>query len=248
MTTIFDKALADWSKQTDGLVTETYRGLRTRLHESSEVPYTAIADLSPEDAAIVLKAFAKLADDQRGKPEDMGGAGRMGANPGLSHATGVYTNLTEHIGDLTHRMSQRYCQNMSYGYEMVLAKVERGLRYLNSPYGFQREVESNLKGNFQYQSRETPDFKWRGDFVGFCNSWLPSCTRYADAHAELVVYNAAQYHARQAAIELGNRDGDAAIRELSILQSHLSSYEQWAEYAGRVRMGPQGPIPMTHPD
>lgn len=139
MTKMLNDILAAWPVIAAELMETAQTDLLSKLTETSTTSFVKISDLSESEAASALAAFKGLADDQRGYPEDMGGAGRANANKGLTNATGIYTLLTEHIGDLTHRMAQRYCERMGFGYEMVLEKVNRGLRYLQHPYGMERD-------------------------------------------------------------------------------------------------------------
>src|SRR3712207_745791 len=76
-------------------------------------------------------AFNELADQQRGTPEQLGGA-ELG-NPNLHpNGTGLYTHATEHVGDLTHRMAAEWATGDEgeggYGYQFVSEKVGRALR------------------------------------------------------------------------------------------------------------------------
>ena len=88
--------------------------------------------------------FMELADAQRGAPEH--------AMLRIQHhplGAGVYSFEVEHVGDLTHRM----CQETSivfgnFGYENVKDKVDKTLRNLERPYGFEREMQGNLKNNY----------------------------------------------------------------------------------------------------
>lgn len=150
----------------------------------------------PEDVQhTALSLFHTLANNQRGRPEAL--ATSPGTNPGLFNASGLFTWMCEHVGDLTHRMSEAYCDRLAYGIEAVTEKVRKAMRYLTNNYGFMREVKDNLHGNFEYHQKN--------DWDGFVEQWEAGADAYADAHAKLTVWNEAQWHAREAAVALGRR-------------------------------------------
>jgi len=154
----------------------------------------------------VVKAFLAIADMQRGAPEMamlrvqrvMGG--------------GVLSPVVEHIGDLTHRMTE----HADAGYwleDIIQEKVKRGLTYLTHGYGFEREMRENMKAN--KTDAEELDRK---------------LIEYAKEHEKIPVYNAAQYHGREAAVALGYKDWNKAIEHLQVLQNMLDkkAYERVA--------------------
>lgn len=145
-----------------------------------------------------LQHFHKLADAQRGAPElAMLDAQKALRNLPSGPALG---HALEHVGDLTHRMAQRHCERMNYGREYVEPKVRTGLSVVTNPVD--REHMDRI-----------PD--------------LPELAKYADAHAKLPVYNEAQYHAREAAVNLGRKNFGAVEKHLMKLKAMLDdgSYE-----------------------
>lgn len=185
-------------------------------------------------------AFNELADLQRGKPEMMGGA--MMYNRGMHpNATGLYTYSTEHVGDLTHRMAADWATGDvgegDFGFEFVLEKVERALRHYRHGYGFEREIREQAERNHALYVRD-------GKTSVAFNEWWLECEeagiRYAKAHAALPVYNDAHWHARQAAIDLGNMDFTSYGRRLERLEAHLGTPDEWKAYASLVRIGSGG--------
>jgi hypothetical protein len=64
------------------------------LVESVEQTFRPISELTPEQQEIAYAIFASLADAQRGRPEILGTSPK--ANPGMFHATGVFTFMAEH--------------------------------------------------------------------------------------------------------------------------------------------------------
>lgn len=154
----------------------------------------------------VAKAFMDVADQQRGAPEHamlkvqraMGG--------------GVLSVVVEHVGDLVHRMTE----HADAGYwleDIIQEKVKRGLMYLTHGYGFEKEMQENIRAN--------------NTDVEKLDALL---LQYANEHENLPVYNAAQFHGREAAIALGYKDWDKSIKHLQVLQNMLdqNAYERVA--------------------
>jgi hypothetical protein len=189
--------------------------------------------------------FNHLADEQRGKPEFMGGA--CMANPNLfPNGTGLYTFCTEHVGDLTNRMAAHWATGNEgegeFGFEFVEEKVARMLRYARSGYGFEREMREQIQSNWQIYVKD-------GRTTSTLQEWWTDLEeagiRYADAHNELTVYNDAQWTARQAAIDLGKMNFGAYKERLEVLESNLGSSDDWIAYASRVRIDSSGkPAPF----
>ena len=145
----------------------------------------------------VVAAFLAIADQQRGAPEHamlrvtrtMGG--------------GVLNPVVEHVGDLTHRMTE-HADGGIWLEDIIQEKVKRGLRYLTDGYGFEREMLGNIRSN--------------GTDVEKLDRQL---IEYAKEHEKIPVYNAAQYHGREAAVALGYKDWDKSISHLQVLQNML---------------------------
>ena len=147
----------------------------------------------------VAKAFTAVADQQRGAPEMamlrvqkvMGG--------------GVLSPVVEHVGDILHRMTEH--ADVPYWLEdIVEEKVKRGLRYLTHGYGFEREMQENIRAN-------NTDVEKLDQML----------LQYAKEHEKLPVYNVAHYHAREAAVALGYKDWDKAIEHLQVLKGILDA-------------------------
>jgi hypothetical protein len=159
--------------------------------------------------------FFKLADSQRGKPEIamrdfqaiMGG--------------GVMNYVTEHIGDLTHRMAEKPTFDYA-GYGYVKRKVENCLNSLTREYGFENEFEKNIRNNAIHYN--IPEDEYRSKIYS-------ALEKYAEEHEKLKTYNKAQEAAKQAAVNLGRRKYNKVIENLQELNSHLSNSEEWVRYA-----------------
>lgn len=215
----------------------------SQIVRESEEQWVKIEDLPPDQQKIALAAFAKLADDQRGVPEDLGGGGR--GNPDIFFASGAFTWLTEHVGDLTHRMTARGHEQIAYGYDYVGPKVDRALRTLKHGYGIDREVSEQIKRNHEYRTEQgetdLPLTEWQ-------KRVREAGWRYTNAHQQLIVFNRAQWLARESAVALGEMNWSRATFCLDGLLQELESPERWTAFASQVRVGPNGqPLSFRSP-
>ena len=171
--------------------------------------------------------FDKLANDQRGAPEL---AMQKLTEPGISQ---LYGYITEHVGDLTHRMAQRP-SFFRGGFEWVSEKVEKTLRTLTFPYGFRKEMFEQIESNLAYEQRKGNDLD--KDKYDYIMELKELSKKYADEHRKLKVYNDAQTHARDAAVAVGEWKFNEAIRHIRELDRHIKmGYEHWEEYALEFR-------------
>jgi hypothetical protein len=167
------------------------------------------------------KKFIDLADMQRGEPEKamVRAQHHMGG--------GVLSVAIEHVGDLTHRMSERYALGADMGYEYVKPKVQRALSLLRQPYGFEKEVLENYRSNARFRNV---------DPIAFQQETEALLQEYARQHLKLPVYNDMQEAARDAAVALGEGNYWAARTHLEKLEEVLEQGpEAWAREASKVR-------------
>jgi hypothetical protein len=145
----------------------------------------------------VAKAFMAIADQQRGDPEH--------AMLRVQHAYkgGVLSPVVEHVGDLQHRMTE-HADAAMWLEDIIREKVERGLRYLTHGYGFEREMQENIRAN-------DVDVEKLDKLL----------LEYAREHKRLPVYNAAHYHARAACIAIGKQQWTIATDHLQVLKQML---------------------------
>ena len=137
----------------------------------------------------------------------------------------LYGYELEHIGDLTHRMSEL---DLRAGYEAVDEKLRKVIRVLDDPYEFEREFTEqitanlpHLKGKYATEAEAMEELRRLGG-------------NYARAHEELIVGNEAQRIARDAAVAMGDFKFGEARRLLGILRTQIDKGpESWVEYAGR---------------
>lgn len=158
---------------------------------------------TPESRELRGKLFQELANKQRGTPEIamVEAQGKLGG--------GVLSYAIEHVGDLTHRMTDKYDNFKGYGYD-VGNKVDRVLRSLRSEYGFEKEFNENIRAASSYRGIPENRFK---------DTATKALQRYADAHKNLRVYNEPQKLARDAAVALGEQRFTDAREHLSKLQN-----------------------------
>lgn len=182
----------------------------------------------PDD---VVKAFTALGEAQRGAPEQ--------AMLRIQHkmAGGVLNPVVEHIGDLTHRMSHM-AKYGSFGYDMFADKVVKTLSWLTSAYGFEREVEENIKNNAKYKDMEPEQLKAEID---------KTLENYANEHKKLPVYNKLQWVARQAAIDVGHKDFSSAVSNLQYLKHIAKDVDRYNEEASKFYRAPNGQLLQYKP-
>ncbi len=191
---------------------------------ADESDYQADYNKVREERVKTYAKFIELAEEQRGEPEMA--MLRIQNDP---LGAGVYSFAVEHTGDLTHRMNEQTSIIWgNFGYEMVQNKVEKVLRYMESGYGFEREMQGNLRNNYE----ALLDTKLKGvSFEQALSNFRKKCDAYANAHAALKVYNRTQENARDAAVALGRWDFATAKQKLRNLKVALDAYEYWVEVA-----------------
>ena len=178
---------------------------------------------APMDINAINDLFDRdVADAQRGAPE-MAMLAVQRAMGG-----GVLNFVVEHVGDLTHRMSEKVTANTG-GYQYVEEKVRRALRFLNQGYGFDREFRENVQNNAR--ARNIPEQQLMAQVDAALQA-------YAAAHQQIPVYNEVQRLARDAAVSLGYKQWNRASTFLMQLQNYLNEgIEAWTarsrEYQGQ---------------
>ena len=142
-------------------------------------------------------AFNHVATSQRGAPENQMLKVQRAAGGG------VVGWAAEHIGDITHRLTNlagSFGSNSS-GRSDVMPKVDRMIKALTQAFGFKKEADQNAVNNA----------KSRGVSVDIHNQAVRTELKtYAEEHKKVPVYNKIQWLARQAAISLGEEKFDDA--------------------------------------
>ncbi len=169
------------------------------------------------------RLFEELAAAQRYKPEE--------AMLKLQHSqiAQEYGWLCEHVGDLTHRMSEKFSW-FKGNYHNVGNKVDKTLRVLQrAAVNMDRQIRSNVA----YVAEQGDDPKYPKTVAEAEDKLYALGRAYAMAHSKLRVYNKAQAWARGAAIALGRQDFDMAGTYLYNLQVELDKGEDsWERFAG----------------
>ncbi len=182
--------------------------------------------------AQVKAAFVATGEKQRGKAEDaMLKIQRVAGG-------GVLSVVVEHAGDLIHRMSHMvgwdsYDSPYRTGFEYVSDKVKKVLGYLTNDYGFEREMLQNLRNNAKHGNTTFEELKAKVDAL---------LLQYAKHHANLEVYNRAQWLARETCMSLGQQDWDSAVTYLQELKSHCGSVKEWDDFASQYTLAEDGTV------
>lgn len=178
----------------------------------------------------VAAAFVKLGEEQRGTPEILMVEAQhlMGG--------GVFCFLIEHVGDLTHRMTNLAKWGGS-GWDMVHEKVRKLLPPFRNPYGFEREMNENFEANARH----------RGETLAvFLANLAPVIRAYTQAHRALTVYNRCQWLAREAAVAAGDMDFARCERLLTVLEEMLATPTTFEAEAFAFTLGADGePLPYS---
>jgi hypothetical protein len=190
--------------------------------------------LMPRVSPTKLSSFTGLAKAQRGVAEGLATTGMTKAG-----ASGARQFLAEHIGDIVHRMAQRPgFPDISLG--DVLPKVRRSLVALEQKYGFAKEVEEQLRSNYQAAVQQG---KFSGSYQQFRLRVTDMGEQYAKAHEGLPVVNQAHRDAQAAAVAYGREDYPAAIAALKRIEGHTGSVTEWSRYVNEgLTIRPKVPV------
>lgn len=168
--------------------------------------------------------FEELADAQRGEPE------RIMVKIQMSPlGAGIAPKVLEHVGDLTHRMSERF-SSFRGQYGNVKDKVDKTLFWLTG-YDFEDEFNRNMKNNYTYLAKEDPARLKGRTFEEEKQEFFKLWDMYASAHAKLKVYNQPQRWARDAAVAAGKRDFNTTVENLNRLKKIIDAGRDFYEQA-----------------
>jgi len=220
---LFTKALAAARKG---------KGKGRALVFASKIPSVSSHDALKDLPESVGAAFGELGWAQRGLPEDA-------MLEVQDFHSGPLNSLVEHVGDLTNRMTVSLPRNDA-GYGYVRNKVKMALDKLSTTEGrsFDQEHQENIVNNSRYRKVDPNEYKAKLDSL---------LKKYRDAHAELPVFNEAQWNARQAAIALGNQNWGEAVKCLKKLDAHLGDSESWVAYAHEYKLDGSGNPQLKRP-
>lgn len=165
----------------------------------------------------VRKLFSELGYKQRGLPE----AQMLKCQRFIGG--GVVSHLIEHVGDLTHRLSENIFSSsgdLEGTLEFVNPKVKKAITVLKSEYGFLKEHDENLISNY-HAYKDTNGIS--AEFDEWKTETNNMLLDYSQKHSELPVYNEAQYLAREAAVELGRLNIDKTVKHLEKLNDIIDN-------------------------
>ena len=154
---------------------------------------------------------------QRGEPE-----AKMSAI-WKAHGSGVFPYVSEHLGDLTNRMSG-VPPSMRHHYSKE--KIYMAWRDLEDVPWFIRTIDEQMGVNARRNN--VPVGQLRRDVEA-------AAREYADAHAKIPVFNEAQERARDAAVAYGRLDFTTAHGHVAWLKREIDKgREHWDSIAGTV--------------
>ena len=191
-----------------------------------------VADATLEDNPELLKhlrekAFSELAYNQRGAPE----IAMLGVQDKMSG--GVVPYIAEHIGDLTHRMSEKF-DFLKGSRGTVSEKVDKTLRILESQYGFEKEHAENLRANYKFRVEKG---RINIPFDIFKEEVDDALAKYANEHKQLRVYNRPQWLAREASVAIGEQNFDRARKLLRSLKKIVDDEGVYAHAISTYKPG-----------
>jgi hypothetical protein len=194
------------------------------------IPILALGTSVVLDKKVLLgirdQAFEELAKAQRGDPER--------AMLKLQHAqiAQEYGWVCEHVGDLTHRMSEHF-SFFEGNHGNVYEKTKKTLRALKQAYGFERNLHEQIASNFSYY-QEPGSRPWFSSEAEALQELKRLGELYAIEHEKLLVYNRPQWLAQEAAIAMGRMNFRLAILYLEGLMRLLDQDESvWIRESGR---------------
>jgi DNA polymerase III epsilon subunit-like protein len=252
------KSLKTWMKKFRDKSAKEVRKSHKKFSQMAEEEDGWISALEIEDPEVKKKIFKVFENDVADGQRNMNKGGpewwsTARSSPLTQYGTGMYQWLCEHVGDLTHRMAQKNSEVWGMGREWVAEKVNKVLNK-EKYYSLEKEVREQIQSNVNYMNgkgKEYWDDQWTlpKDYSEWMGTLRKAGRGYAEAHSEIIVYNEAQYHARQAAVRLGLMDFNGLVEHLKILQDHLKSDEEWERYASQVKLdSDNNPIPLDKND
>ena len=219
----FVHVLATRRKQTP---LQAYQSLGFRIREGLPGEGGATFDQQERPWEMEPDARAKFYHERVGQAQ-RGGPERAMVKASHALGGGVMASAIEHIGDLTHRMSQYNAYDPG-NHSLVKEKVDKAIRWLTDPYGFMKEHEENLRSNASF-AVEHGYVKSEEEYHKNVENAL---AYYRDQHRMVPAYNRVQYLGREAAIAVARGDVDEAVKYLKELQGYLDEGQKsWQKRA-----------------
>lgn len=135
---------------------------------------------------------------------------------------GVYDFAVEHTGDLYWRTHHARMHGRSE-HDEVGKKIDKVLRTLKHPYGFEREMKENIRNNSAYM--KDPSIHW--------DTAVVLGKAYADEHKKLPVYTYPASLMVQATNHLGNMRFGATTATLEQLKELHNDEDLWERLHSR---------------
>lgn len=184
----------------------------------------------------VIRAFDVLANDQRGRPEE-----QMRYIQREVFSPGIYNQMIEHIGDLTHRMAEEVnIINGSAGFDYVRNKISKVGEDIIRNRNIEREIFDQFERDYNYAVSEGANLPPMNKLL---QELKEESYKYARYHSDLTVYNEAQFHARESAVNIGLWYFDQARVHLSALSRMINQGpDVWSEWATRYELDESGRV------
>jgi hypothetical protein len=202
--------------------------LSDAVEKTSDIVVKDSRPATPEER----EAFKDIGEQQRDVPED--------AMLRVYDASGggVLAWLSEHVGDLTHRMTHDM-GGPGIAKMDLTDKINKTLREMAVP-SFESDVASQLRRNARDKGVSPETLQADTD---------AALAEYAEAHRALPAYNEMQRLARDAAVAIGEKNFGEATRLLQELQTIVNSKDfatalYSIEVSGNIE---QATLPFTDP-
>lgn len=197
----------------DQLHTDIGNAVRDHYARGTQFSSKDFEGMSDKEHSLVLHHSGQL---QRGAPE----TAMLAIQRKLGG--GVYDFSVEHTGDLYWRTHHMRIHGMSEHGE-VGNKVDKVLRTLKNPYGFEREMKENIKSNSAFS--KDPSIHW--------DTAVVLGKDYANEHNKLPVYNHPASLMVQATNHLGNMRFGATTETLNQLKGLHDNEAHWDDLHSR---------------
>ncbi len=180
-----------------------------KAQEAVEVSGVKTTPIKSEGGTV--NQFEDIGNQQRGKPESA-------MLTATTHHSGVWSWLVEHVGDLTHRITENLtgisgALTGDGGFGAAKPKIERAFSFLTEGQleksiedAHEQNIINNAKRSEQTEQEFRETLKRNGE-------------KYSLEHAKLPVFNEVQQRSRDAAIALGKQDFATATKHITWLKN-----------------------------
>lgn len=187
----------------------------------------------------VIDAFNDLAHQQRTKPERY-------VSSRKSQISQLFNYDMMHCQDIIHRMSESVffleggMDNVEKKVRRLISSLHRDSEWMPWLEEVKQQVESNRK--FREKQGINDELYYYKDLIQYGKEW-------ANEMAQLPVYNELQYHAREAAINLGNLRVDESLKHLYKINDALEEGpEKYTKRVIEYNLDKDNNISQYHPE